>query len=172
MTGVQVTPTATNYRLLTYAGNNNDTGAAKFDFNLIQGKRLIIKKIALKWYTKDGTEGVPYLGSNAGLDGLISGHSVINSTTQKILIPENSAAAVFQDDLATFSLGVNNKPVFLNGKLETLHINEDNIDIRINEPIQSIIVRIAGAKAALLSGGDIVLSENLAWVCELGVYII
>lgn len=164
--------TITNYKLLTFAGLNNAAGINQFDFNLVAGKRLIIKKILLKWFVIDDSNGYPYDGSITNFDGTIANHTIIKSDSHKIFIPENSSSNIFQDGNCSLIFSINNKPLFLNGKLDNLFINEDNVNINIGEPVQSIIIKVNNAKALLLNGSNLVESTNLGWLLEMGVYII
>jgi hypothetical protein len=169
---VNVTSNATNYKLLSFAGNNNVLGSYQFDSNLITGKRLYIKRIRFKWYTLDNTEGLPYLSSGATIDGTVTGHDVLNSNSEKIFIPEESGSNIFQNSNCILNFLFNDKPVFLNGKMDNLFLNEDNLDLLINEPIQTIKIKVNNAKVCLLNGGSLQLSENIGWICELGAYIL
>lgn len=169
---VKETPVSTNYKLLTITGVNGVAGTYQFDFNLVNGKRLLIKRVCFKWYLIDNSEGVPYLSSDTSIDGVVAGHNVINANAEKVFIPEQSAANRFQNSLCTLLFNINNKPVYLNGKMDNIFLNEDNINIMINEPVQSIIVKVSNAKVILLNGASLVSSENIGWICEIGAYIL
>ena len=86
-----------NYKLLTFTAVNNAIGQKEFDFNLVQSRRIIIKRIAFKWYQIDNVDGLPYKNSRASIDGLLLQHDVIDGTSQKIFIPENFASNKFQN---------------------------------------------------------------------------
>ncbi|MEW6508383.1 MAG: hypothetical protein AB1432_11615 [Bacteroidota bacterium] len=172
MTLVKVRTQITNYRLLTYTGANNTFGTAQFDINLILNKTLLIKRIAFKWFTLDNSAGVPYLNSTVNFDGAINGHNVLNSNTELIYIPKESGSNINQDGNCTLIFTFNNKPIFLNGRLDDIFIEESNLDLRINEPIQSVAVKVLNAKVCLLNGASLVVSDNIGWKCEIGAYII
>ncbi len=162
-----------NYKLLTFTAVNNAIGQKEFDFNLVQSRRIIIKRIAFKWYQIDNVDGLPYKNSRASIDGLLLQHDVIDGTSQKIFIPENFASNKFQNGNCLLQFTINSKPVYLNGKMDNLFLKEDNINLVINEPVTDINIKVANAKMVFLDNtGALIESDNIGWVCELGVYIV
>lgn len=161
------------YKLLTFTGANNADGTAEFDFNLIKNKRLVIKRIGFKWYQLDNVDGYPYLKSSVNVDALKTEHAVLYTSTQKTFIPENSGANKNQAGNCTLLFTINDKPVYLNGKMDNLFLTEDNLNFFINEDVQKFSIKVTNAKMNFLDAtGAIVESDNLGWVCEIGVYIV
>lgn len=165
-------PNIGGYRLLTFTGTNGVLGTKEFDSNLILNKKILIKDIKFKWYLIDASEGLPYKSSITNIDGLVSGHEILNVGANKVFIPENFASNIFQNGNCLLNFSVNNKPVFLNGKMDDLYLHKDNLDILINESVQSFDIKITGAAMLLLLDNVIASSNNIGWVCEVGVFII
>ncbi len=143
--------TITNYRVLQFAGVNNTPAVQKFDFKLLKHRNMIIKRIKFLWFVLDESEGLPYRKSAANFDGTILQHDVIKGTS-KSFIPKDSAANIYQNGNCTANLLVNSKPTYLSGEMNNLFLEENNIDISINEPIQSLSMQINNAKMLLLNG--------------------
>ncbi len=170
---VKETPNTTGYKLLTFTALNNVESTQNFDFNLIRGKRLVIKRIAFKWYQKDNVDGYPYKGTKVTVDGLVTEHEIFRTNTEKCFIPEDFAANKSQGGNCTLLFTINDKPIYLNGKMDNLFLKEDNLSLFVNEPVQSFIIKVTGAKMIFLTAaGALNESDNLGWVCEVGVYIV
>ena len=57
--------------------------------------------------------------------------------------------------------------------MDNLFLKEDNINLVINEPVTDINIKVANAKMVFLDNtGALIESDNIGWVCELGVYIV
>jgi len=166
------TPNRTNYKLLTFTASNNADATQNFDFNLIRGKRLVIKRIAFKWYQLDNVDGYPYKGTFISVDGLVTTHEIIYGNTEKPFIPESSAANKDQGGNCLLSFTINDKPIYLNGQMDNLYLKEDNLNIFVNEDLQKMNIKVTNAKMIFVKNGALVESDNLGWVCEVGVYIL
>lgn len=161
-----------NYKLLIFTAVNNAIGTQQFDFNLIQGKLMLIKRIKFNWYQLDAVDGHPYKGSKTTIDGTVTEHETMNGNTEKSFIPEHYAANKNQDGNCLLSFAINDKPIYLNGKMDNLYLKEDNLNLLINEPVQTFSVKITNAKMIFLDNtGALVESDNLGWVCEVGAYV-
>lgn len=170
---VQERPNTTAYKLLTFTAANNVDGTQQFEFSLIRNKRLVIKRIAFKWYQLDNVDGYPYKGSSVSIDGLVTSHEILRTNTEKCFIPEDFASNKHQDGNCLLSFTINDKPVYLNGAMDNLYLKEDNLNLFVNEPVQKFSIKVLNAKMIFLtSGGLLVESDNIGWVCEVGAYII
>lgn len=162
----------TGYHLLTFTALNNVESTQEFDFNLIKGKRVVIKRLKFKWYQADATDGYPYQGSTMNIDGTVTGHYLINSSTQKLFIPEHFAANKHQAGNCTLQFKINDRPLYLNGKMDNLFLNEDSLNLLVDEPVQKFTIKVLNATMIFISSaGALNESDNLGWVCEVGVYV-
>jgi len=162
-----------DYKLLTFTALNNVASTQEFDFNLIRGKRLVIKRIAFKWYQKDNIDGYPYKGSRTTIDGLVTEHEIHYTNAEKAFIPEDFAANKNQAGNCILNFTINNKPIYLNGKMDNLYLKEDNLNLSINEPVQDFVIKVTNALMIFLkSDGTLNESDNLGWVCEVGCYVL